>query len=170
VHEHQLSDAVERALGEQRFLAGEVGAAVLDRGAQQAAERATERRPQVVNLLERGDFVFLERQRPRGELLAVLGLRDDNRLAQALEDFQVGALGRGDVLERLEQPGQFVTGLLRVGERRAREPGLATLGVRHHRLLRGQKARHRVLAPPGRTGRRLPCLIFRWHRVYRPFR
>jgi hypothetical protein len=53
---------------------------------------ATERGPQVVDLLERGDLVFLERQRPRGELLAVLGLRDDDRLAQPLEDLEVRAL------------------------------------------------------------------------------
>jgi hypothetical protein len=61
VDEHQLAHAVERALREQRFVAREIGAVFLDRGAQQAAVGAAERRPEVVYLLERGRLVFLER-------------------------------------------------------------------------------------------------------------
>ena len=61
VNHHELADAVERAVREERLLPGEVGTAVLDRAPEQPLEGAAERGPQVVDLLERADLVVLQR-------------------------------------------------------------------------------------------------------------
>jgi len=70
----------------------------------------------------------------------VLGLRDDDRLAQPLEDVHERALSRGDLLERFEEASQLAAGDLRIRERGAREPRFAALQVRDDRLLRGYEA------------------------------
>jgi hypothetical protein len=112
---------------------------------EQPLEGAAERGPQVGDLLERADLEVLQGQRAASELLPVLGLRDHDRLAQPLEDFDVPAVRRGDFFERFEEPGQLAAGLARVRERGAREPGFAAREVGDGRLLDGQEARHDIV-------------------------
>src|SRR5262245_16856909 len=102
----QFRDAIERALRKQRCLRLLVSL-VFGRGLQQPLIRATKGDPEIAGLIERRDLYVLEGQRSARETLGMLGLRNEDGLAQALENGDELSRGRRSLLERLEQAGDL---------------------------------------------------------------
>src|SRR5206468_7768484 len=105
------------------------GMLAVQRGAQEACVRPEHRGPQGVRVNEGCGLALAERQGFSGEALGLLHFGMHDRIAQALEDLQIGRMPGRMSLDLLEQREKRAAGMRHTGKRRTRKPVLTACQV-----------------------------------------